>query len=48
MRKERVLEWVVEASLATQRFDQEVGLGHIAVFSDEHSNGTTCVYYQHP
>ena len=48
MRKKRVLEWVVEASLAAQRFGQEVGLRHIAVFSDEHSDGTTCVYYQHP
>ena len=47
MREERVLERVMEASLAAQCFGQEIWLWHVSMVSDEHPNGTTGVDYQH-
>ena len=47
MREERILERIMEASLAAQRFGQEIWLWHISMVSDEHPNGTTGVDYQH-
>jgi hypothetical protein len=44
MRKERVLERIVEAGLATQCFSEEIRLRYVAMLSDEHSDGTTGVY----
>lgn len=39
MREQRVLERVVEASLGTEGFGEEVGLWDVALVPDQHSDG---------
>lgn len=48
MREEGVLEGIVEAFLAFERFCQEKWFGYITMGTDEHADGSTGVDDEHP